>query len=87
MTAQYPTILSTQSNPGNELLFGAGAQFMPASHIKMYKNNVMKYSHLRQETLLGYIVGGIQSTLPNTSTGSDSAASPYIFKVTFVPLE
>ena len=32
--------------------------------------------------MIGYIVGGIMSTLPNTNVRSDTAASPYIFKVT-----
>jgi hypothetical protein len=35
--------------------------------------------------VVGFIVGGIQSTLPNTTAESDSAASPYIFTVTLVP--
>lgn len=90
MDNEYPVILSTQSNPGNQLLFGAGADFMPAEHIAMYsKGNVNRYSsgiikfdHIKKKpVLVGYIMGGIQSTLPNTTTQADSAASPYIFKV------
>lgn len=82
MDATYPVILSTASNPGNVLLFGAGAQFIPVEHISAYDNGVIKYDHLyKGRSLMGYIVGGIQSTVPNTSQNSDSAASPYIFKV------
>jgi hypothetical protein len=86
MNAQYPFITSTQSNPGNQLLFGAGAFFMPASHLPTYRNGVIKLDSVRKKKFLaGYIVGGIQSTLPNTNVISDSTASPYIFKVIVVP--
>jgi hypothetical protein len=86
MNAEYPVILSTGSNPGNPLLFGASATLIPADGLPTYKNGVLKYDALRSKpVVVGYIVGGIQSTLPNTNTGSDTAASPYIFKVTLVP--
>ena len=46
----------------------------------------LKYDTLgTNAVVVGYIVGGIQSTLPNTNVESDSAASPYIFTVTLVP--
>jgi hypothetical protein len=87
MNAQYPVILSTQSNPGNPLLFGAGAQFIVASDkIPQYSNGVIQLDRLEKPTLVGYIVGGIASTLPNTNTASDSEASPYIFKVIVEPV-
>jgi hypothetical protein len=86
MNGQYPEILSTGSNPGNPLLFGAGANFFPSDEVSSYKNTVLKMHKIgKKPVLVGYIVGGIQSTLPNTNTTSDSAASPYIFKVTLVP--
>ncbi len=86
MDAQYPTILSTFSNPGNTLLFGAGATFIPAQGLPLYRNEVIGLDNLPSgPTVIGYIVGGIQSTLPNTSTRADSAASPYIFQVTLTP--
>ncbi len=84
MSGQYPVIISTGSNPGNQLLFGAGAYFIPAK-IAQYPNGVINLDSLRQATVIGYIVGGIQSTVPNTSSNSDSAASPYVFAVTLVP--
>lgn len=84
MNGEYPTIISTQSNPGNTLLFGAGADFIP-SNIQQYANGVMDLDSIRQPTVIGYIVGGIQSTVPNTSSDSDSAASPYVFTVTLIP--
>lgn len=83
---EYPVILSTQSNPGNQLLFGAAAQFILARRDIIYGNGVLNLDALTEPTLIGYIVGGIQSTVPNTSVPSDSAASPYIFKVTLTPI-
>lgn len=85
MNGQYPVIRSTMSNPGNTLLFGSGAEFMPRDEIKMYDNDVVKLDELKKRKVVGYIVGGIQSTLPNTNTMTDSAASPYIFKVIVEP--
>lgn len=86
MDNEYPVIPSTGSNPGNPLLFGAGATFFPAEGVPMYRNGVIKLDKLGDEPIvIGYIVGGIMSTLPNTVTGSDSASSPYIFKVTLQP--
>lgn len=87
MDAQYPVILSTFSNPGNPLLFGAGAQFMPVKGLPSFKNGVLKLEKLGKEPIVvGHIVGGIQSTLPNTNSSTDSAASPYIFRVVLQPL-
>lgn len=81
MDAEYPLIYSTGSNPGNPLLFGAGAEFIP-TNIETYKNGVIKLDELKKKkVLIGYVVGGIASSLPNTNTRSDSTASSYIFKV------
>ncbi len=86
INAEYPVILSNGSNPGNQLLFGAEATFIPAGGLSAYKNGVLKYDTLGNNPILvGYIVGGIQSTLPNTNFQSDSAASPFIFTVTLMP--
>jgi hypothetical protein len=82
MDAAYPTILSTFSNPGNTLLFGAEARFIPADQSLLFPNGALSLDAVGSSpTLLGYIVGGIQSTLPNTSVSTDTAASPYIFQV------
>ncbi len=85
MDEQYPVILSTGSNPGNELLFGAGAFFVKAEDMPLYPNGVINLDKITEPTVIGYIVGGIMSTVPNTSSQSDSTASPYIFPVTVVP--
>jgi hypothetical protein len=84
---QYPILLSTQSNPGNMLLFGAGGRFITEPNTPMFSNGVLDLSKIKKTTTIGYILGGIQSTLANTNTTSDSAASPFIFKVTLTPNE
>lgn len=82
MDATYPTILSQGSNPGSVLLFGAGAVFYPKTNLHLYDNEVVKFDRLKKgRTHIGYIVGGIMSTMQNTNTESDSTGSPYIFKV------
>jgi hypothetical protein len=86
MENEYPTILSTFANPGNHLLFGAGAEFIQNTELPTYMNGVLALDKLLDgPVIIGYIVGGIQSSLPNTNTNLDSAASPYIFKVTLAP--
>lgn len=87
MEGEYPAIFSTQSNPGNRLLFGSDAVFIPANGLEkfQYKQAIFKLDLMKGPLVIGYIVGGIQSTLMNTNTMSDSAASPYIFKVILEP--
>lgn len=84
MNGQYPVIPSTDVNPGNPLLFGAGAYFIPAN-VQQYPNKVISLDAIRKPTVIGYIVGGIQSTLPNTNVNADSSSSKYIFKVILSP--
>ena len=82
MNGEYPYITSTGSNPGNQLLFGAEALFLPAKHIHTYDNGVIDLDKLDCEPItIGYIIGGVMSTLGNTESASDSTASPYVFKV------
>lgn len=86
MDSQYPTILSSFPHSGNPLLFGAGAEFIPNKALATYSNEVLALDHLLNESIqIGYIVGGIQSTVPDTKNITDSSASPYIFKVTLHP--
>ena len=85
MDEEYPVILSTGSNPGNQLLFGAGAYFIKTEGLPLYPNNVVNLDRITEPTVIGYIVGGIMSTVPNTSGQSDSTGSPYIFPVTLIP--
>ena len=84
MNGQYPTILSTGVNPGNQLLFGSDADFIPAA-ILTYPNTVISLDTIRKPTIIGHIVGGIMSTVPNTVSFFETSASPYVFKVILTP--
>ena len=86
MNEEYPFLVSTGSNPGNQLLFGTEAQFFPKDGIPLYSNGVIQLDALpKGPTVIGYIVGGIMSTLPNTNFITDSTSSPYVFTVTLIP--
>lgn len=84
MDGEYPVINSTTVNPGNPLLFGAGAYFIP-ENVPIYPNGILNLDNIQKPTVIGYIVGGIASTLANTNTLADSFGSPYVFKVTLTP--
>ncbi len=85
MNSEYPAIFAqSPPNEGNQLLFGAGAYFMPAD-IPSYPNRVINLDNIHRPTVIGYIAGGIQSTMPNTNIKADSSASSYVFRVTVVP--
>lgn len=83
MGAEYPEILDPITH--NPLLFGAGADFIFADGISTYFNEVINFDALKGKTLVGYVVGGIKSKVPNTSDPTDSNASAYIFKVYITP--
>lgn len=85
LNGEYPVIISTGPNPGNPFLFGAEAQFFLAADISVFSNGVINLDKLKKPTVIGYIVGGIMSTLANTNGPADSTASPYIFTVTVTP--
>jgi len=90
MSATFPSIPPTFGTaPGPELLFGASGDFFPAAHLPLYPNGVIALDKLGSEPiLLGYIVGGIESSMAETDseTGDvDTHASNYIFTVTLIP--
>ena len=87
LEGEYPVIPSKFVNKGNPLLFGAGASFIPLQNLQTFPNGVFSLDDLKKRTLLGYIIGGIMSTVPNTTTRADTLASPYIFKVYATPRE
>ncbi len=66
-------------------LVGAVAEFIPNEGIPQFANGVFKLDSLTTDnTLIGYIYGGISSTQPNiffTNDGTQSDASSQIFKV------
>lgn len=84
MNNEYPYIVSTGTNPGNQLLFGAEAQFFPKD-VETFSNGVIRLDKIKSPTVIGYIAGGIMSTLPNTITRFDTTASPYVFTVRLIP--
>lgn len=64
-------------------LLGAGAEFFNIQNPE-YSNNVIKYHQIADSVVLGYIVGGINSTLPNIfwiNTGAESSASNVVYRV------
>lgn len=70
---------------------GAGSEFIPNESLQAYRNGVLKLDSLRKDTnFLGYIFGGINSTVKNiffTNTGTQSKASNQIFKVFLINSE
>lgn len=85
MKGEYPVIASQGTNPGNNLLFGAGAFYFNSDKVKVLVNQIVDFDSIKKPTVIGYIIGGIMSTLPNTNTMADSTASPYIFEVVVTP--
>lgn len=90
MSATFPAITpSFGTTPGPELLFGASADFFPADGLPLYPNGVIAFDKLGSDPiLLGYIVGGIQSSMAETESefgNVDTHASNYIFTVTLIP--
>jgi len=66
--------------------FGANAAFIPTSGLPTYPNGVIAFDKLGStSTFVGYIVGGIASTITDTNCTTDSQSSNYIFKVTISP--
>jgi hypothetical protein len=67
---------------------GAGAEFIRDPGLAIYPNEVIKLSHLSSDSnFVGYIYGGIESSLPNIffiNTGVESVSSNRIFKVFLV---
>ncbi len=69
-------------------LLGAGSEFIPIETVPHYSNEVFKLDDFTADTtLVGYIYGGISSTVANiffTNTGTQSIASSQIFKVSVI---
>ncbi|MFI5343803.1 MAG: hypothetical protein ACHQUC_06235 [Chlamydiales bacterium] len=82
----FPLILSKTVNRGNPLLFGSECEAILLNKIPKYSNEVLKLDCITKPTVIGYVVGGIQSTLPNTNTQADTSTSNYIFKIIVEPV-
>lgn len=81
----FPCIRSKKINRGNTLLFGSEAEVILNHKTPMYENEVLKLDEIKKPTTIGYVLGGIASTLPNTETQADSFPSRYLFKVIVEP--
>jgi hypothetical protein len=82
----FPTILSKKVNAGNPFLFGAESEVILFQNVSKYSNDVIKLDKIKKRTVIGYVVGGIKSTLPNTTSTIDSEPSRYLFKVIVEPV-
>lgn len=90
MSGTFPAVTPTYGTaPGPEFLYGASAFFFPVDGLPQYPNGVIALDRLGSAPiLLGYIVGGIQSTAPETTSefgNVDTHASNLIFTVTLIP--
>ncbi|HEY2811390.1 MAG TPA: hypothetical protein VGJ00_08395 [Rhabdochlamydiaceae bacterium] len=81
------TNVATNASP--VLLFGASGFFLPVPNLPFYPNSVIALDRLGSKPiLLGYIVGGIQSSAVETCSemgNVDTLPSNYIFSVTLIP--
>lgn len=67
--------------------FGAAAEFVPVNQTLFTKNGILNLNKLgKKSTMIGYIIGGIDSRAPNvfwSNEAEPSRASPVIWKVYF----
>ncbi|MEZ6102298.1 MAG: hypothetical protein R3E01_25450 [Pirellulaceae bacterium] len=73
---------------GNRLRFGANAEFFRAEGIEAYANGVINMDELTDETVIGYVYGGIAANAPHVRgvPGAVSGASNRIFEVVYIPV-
>lgn len=81
----FPDIRSKTVNAGNQLLFGSESEVFLFDDVLKYGKEVLKLDCIKRPTLIGYVIGGIMSTVPNTTSQADSSPSPYIFEVIVEP--
>lgn len=86
LSGSFPRILSKTINAGNPLLFGSEAEVILLKNVPKYSNDVLKLDSIHEPTLIGFVVGGIKSTLPNTTSQADSAPSKFLFRVIVEPV-
>ncbi len=72
--------------PGPPDLLGAEASFFTSPSIPKFPDGVIKLALLRGPTTLGYLFGGILSTVPETQDqATQTSASNMMFRVTLIP--
>ena len=86
MSGTFPQVTpSFGTAPGPDLLFGSLSSFFPADGLPLFANGVIDLDQIQLPLLLGYIVGGIESSMAETDSeigNVDTHASSYIFTVT-----
>jgi hypothetical protein len=66
--------------------YGAEAMFFTNPQLPKYSNGVVQFNELEQMVTLGYMYGGIVSTVPNTTNQAEQTkASSAVFRVVLVP--
>ena len=73
--------------PGSTGNYGANATFFINQAVPTFSNRVIKLNRLRGPTVVGYMFGGIYSTVSNTSSNTFRAtgASNQVFQITLTP--
>jgi hypothetical protein len=73
--------------PGGTGNYGATAAFFSNAALPTYANRVIKFNSLRGPTVVGYMFGGIYSTVSNTSSNTFrvTGASNQVFQITLTP--
>jgi hypothetical protein len=83
LNEDFPAI---SAGDGKLLRFGANAEFLPAEGVPAYADGLFNLDALGARpgpTTLGWIYGGIMADAPNRG---NTAASSYIFEVTYTPV-
>ncbi len=66
--------------------YGAEARFFATPGLPQYSNGVFQLDQLSQPTTLGFMFGGILSTVPETSDpGTQTSSTNAIFRIVLVP--
>lgn len=73
--------------PGSTGYYGANAAFFLNQALPTFANRVLKLNSLRGPTVVGYMFGGVYSTVSNTSgnTFRATGASNQVFQITLTP--
>ena len=83
-TGSYQEYEMPSQLPG---LYGAEARFFASPQLPAYSNGVIQFDQLNQSVTLGYMYGGIVSTVPETTDQTtQTMASSAVFRVVLVPL-
>ena len=67
--------------------YGANAALFGNQALPTYRNGVIRLNKLRGPTVVGYMYGGIYSTVPTTgnNTFAQTGASNQVFQITLTP--